>query len=110
MQHQGLKLDDYLKYTGSTIEDMKKQYRDQSIKNSKVKLVLDSIIEKEKIEVSDDEINEKLREFAKMQKKDDKDIEEFVAKASTQYKDYAKQNAISDKLLAFLKEKNNIEG
>lgn len=110
LQQQGLKLDDYLKYTGSTIEDMKKQYRDQSIKNSKVKLVLDSIIEKEKIEVSDDEINEKLREFAKMQKKDDKDIEEFVAKASTQYKDYAKQNAISDKLLAFLKEKNNIEG
>ena len=108
LQQQGLNLKDYFKYTGTTIEDMKKQYRERSLKNCKIKLIIEEIIKAENIDLTDEEMDAKLREAAARHKKPE-EIDEFVKTASEEYKNYVKQSALSDKLMAFLKDNNTID-
>lgn len=107
LQQQGMNINDYFKYTGSTIDDMKAQYRESSLKNCKIRLALDEIIDIEKIDLTDEELEAKLREAAATHKKPE-EIDDFIKTASDEYKNYVKQGAISEKLLAFLKENNTI--
>ena len=95
MQQYGLKFEDYLKYTNTTIEQIKEEKRDEALRNIKIRLVIEAICKKENITVSADEIREKLGDI-----KDPNQIKE-----ATNY--YANQ-IIADKLFIFLKENNKI--
>ena len=96
MAQYGINFADYLKYTGETIENIKSTKREEAVRNIKVRLVLEEICKKENITVSADEIKDKLADI-----KDEQQLRQ-----ATNY--YANQMA-TDKLLAFLKENNNIQ-
>ncbi|MBP5308595.1 MAG: trigger factor, partial [Clostridia bacterium] len=49
LMYQGMKLEDYVKYTGSTMEEFRNNYRAQAEVNAKYQLVIDKIIETENI-------------------------------------------------------------
>ena len=61
---QGISLEDYCKYTGTSIEDMRKEMRADAEKRVKSQLVLEAIGKAETIEAGAEEIEEKLNEYA----------------------------------------------
>lgn len=70
LQSQGMNLPTYLQYTGMELDSFKLTFKAQSEKQVKIRLALEKIVEIEKIELSDEEIQaeyEKLAESYKME-------------------------------------------
>ncbi len=63
---QGIKFEDYLKMTGGKIEDLIEQVYPTAENKVKVDLILAKIAQNENFEVSDEELNSKMEEIAKM--------------------------------------------
>ena len=62
---QGLSLEQFYKFTNSSEDKLKEEYHDEALRRVKNRLIIEKIIEKEKIEVSDEEVDKKLEEIAK---------------------------------------------
>ncbi|MCR4693123.1 MAG: trigger factor [Firmicutes bacterium] len=65
LQYQGLDINQYMQYTGSSIEQMKESFKPQAEKQLKTTLVLEAISKKENISITDEEVNDKICEMAK---------------------------------------------
>jgi trigger factor len=65
LQMQGLDLDTYLKYSGTSLEDFKATFRPQAEGQVKFRLALEKIVELEKIEATEEELNARFEEMAK---------------------------------------------
>jgi len=65
LQMQGLDLDTYLKYSGTSMEDFRKTFRPQAESQVKFRLALEKIVELEKIEATEEELNARFEEMAK---------------------------------------------
>ena len=98
LSYQGLKLDQYLQMMGKTQEDMKKEYEPQAVEGIKSRLALEAVIKAEKIEATDKEIDEKLKEMAKNYGKEDD--EEFLKNENV--RNYIKEGLTSEKAMDFL--------
>jgi len=57
-------MEQFLQISGKTREDLVEQYREEAEKRVKSNLVLDAIIKEEGIEVTDQEIDDKIQELA----------------------------------------------
>ena len=66
LRSQGMDLGTYLKYTGSTVEDLKASFRDQSEKQVKMRLALEAIVKAEAIEASEEELAAEYEKLAGM--------------------------------------------
>ena len=98
LSYQGLKLEQYLQMMGKTMEDIRKEYEPQAIEGIKSRLALEAVIKEEKIEATDKEIEEKIKEMAKNYgKENDK---EFLNNENV--KNYIKQGIESEKAIDFL--------
>lgn len=64
LSYQGISLDQYLKMMNMTREQVAENYKEQAEKNVKTRLVLEAIVKEEKIEASQEEIDEKIKEMA----------------------------------------------
>ena len=64
MSAQGLGLDTYLKFTGSTPESLRESMRETATKQVKTRLALEAIVRAEGIEVSDEEIDAEYQRYA----------------------------------------------
>ena len=53
------------KYTNSSRESLKEQYKEEALKRIKYRLILEEIIKQEKIEVTEEEVNTEIEELAK---------------------------------------------
>ena len=65
LSYQGLKLEDYLKYCNTNLNDFKATLKDEANKRIGYRLMMDAVVEKEKLEVSDEEVETALEEQAK---------------------------------------------
>ena len=74
MQQQGINPDMYFKLTGNSEEDLRKQFREGSEERVKTNLVLEAIVEKENIEISEDEINDEIKDLATQYGMDEKAV------------------------------------
>ena len=98
LSYQGLKLEQYLQMMGKTAEEVKKEYEPQAIEAIKSRLMLEAVIKAEKIEATEDEILEKIKEMAKNYgKSDDKEFME-----NENVRKYIKSGLESEKALEFL--------
>lgn len=75
LSYQGLKLEDYLKYINSNINDFKATLKDEANKRVGYRLIMDAIIENEKIEVSDEELESELKKTSEQYKMS---VEDFL--------------------------------
>ncbi len=66
LQYQGMNIDMYLQYTGSNLEAMRESFKEQAQKQCKVTLVIEAIMNKEGIDVTDEELEDKILEMSKM--------------------------------------------
>ena len=61
---QGISIEQFYKFTNSTKETLKEQYKEEATKRIKYRLILDEIIKEEKITATDEEIDLKIEEIA----------------------------------------------
>ncbi len=78
LQQQGINMEDYFKYMGSSQEEWREENREQAADRAKNNLVLEAIAEEEGIEVSDEEIDEKLEEIAEANDQDFEQVKAFM--------------------------------
>ncbi len=65
LRMQGLNLEQYMEFTGATHEDLHKQMEKEATKRVQYRYLLEEVIEKEKIEVSDKDAKEEVKKLAK---------------------------------------------
>lgn len=65
LAYQGMSLDQYLQYTGSNIEAMRENFREQAAKQVRVSLLLEAVAKEEGIEANSEEVEDKLVEMSK---------------------------------------------
>lgn len=61
---QGMKLEDYLKFSGQDLDQLREQMRPEAENNVKTELVLDSLAEVENIKVEPEEVDREIEEMA----------------------------------------------
>ena len=66
LSQQGLSIDQYLMFTGMDMDGLKAQMKPQAIKTIKSRLVLEAIVNEEKLEANDDEIDAEIAKIAEM--------------------------------------------
>ena len=80
MRSQGLQLEQYLKMLGQSLDDFKDSMRPDAEKEVLKSLVLEAIVEAEKFEISDDEVEAYAREMSERYFKGDEDKQEEMIK------------------------------
>ena len=78
LQQQGLKLELYLQYTNNTMEKFREGFREQAEKQVKIRLALGKIVELEKIEASDDELNAEIKRLADLYQMEEDKIRSVI--------------------------------
>lgn len=64
MQSQGMSLEQYMQYTGMTMEQMQDQMRPQALRRIQTRLVLEAVVKAEGIEVTDEAVQKELAVMA----------------------------------------------
>jgi len=64
MQQQGIEPKMYFQLTGTTEDDLRKQFTDGAEKRVKTNLVLEAVVEAEKIEPTEDEVSAEVKDLA----------------------------------------------
>lgn len=105
LSYQGLKLEDYLKYVGKTVEDYRNEYKPQAESIVKSQLVIEKIISDEKIEATDADVEARIEEMAKAQGREVPDLKKNM---QARQLDYVKNEIVIKKLFDFLKGANVI--
>lgn len=100
LMYQGMKLDDYFKYTGQTREQVREMYREQAAERVKTQLALEAIRDAEKIEATEEEIDAEIAKLADSRKKSLEDMKKQLTDGD---KEYFKQAATMNKVVEFLK-------
>ncbi|MBF8436482.1 trigger factor [Halanaerobiaceae bacterium Z-7014] len=78
LQQQGINIEDYFKYMGSSQDEWREENREQAADRAKNNLVLEAIAEEEGIEVTDEEIDDKLKEIADANDQDFEQVKAFM--------------------------------
>jgi trigger factor len=105
MMYQGLKLEDFLKYSGQTMEGLREERKGDAEKSVKTRLVIEKIIETENLQISAEEMEAKMQELAKAQ---NKSVEEYKKTADKNAFVRIMNRMLSEKFFNFLKENNKI--
>lgn len=106
LQYQGMTMESYLKATNSTIEQMKETTLDQAKRQVKIRLVLEALIKKENLLVSETELMAKIKSMADLYKKD---VETYKKQLGERQIAYMENEMLMDKLFAYLKDNNIIK-
>ena len=64
LQMQGMNIDQYYMYTGTNEEQMMEQVKEQAERRIKTRLVCEAVVDAEKIEVSEEELDAELKKLA----------------------------------------------
>lgn len=100
MMYQGLRMDDYLKYTGQTREDLEHAYHGEAERRVRMELTLEAIRKAEGIEPTDEEIAKQVAEQAENR---GQSVEEFEKTLTDEQRAYLKDSAAIQKVVDLLK-------
>ena len=100
MMYQGMKLDDYFKYTGQTREQVREMYKPTAEERVRTQLVIEAVMKAEGIQATDEEIDAEISKYADQNKKS---LDEFKAMLTDGDKTYFAEIASLQKTVEFLK-------
>ena len=106
MRYYGLKFEDYLKYTNTTEEDLRKERKEPATKSVKQELVLNAIITKENLVPGGEELQAEVKKYADEQGWSE---EELNKNADEHFYNYVFNKLMNDKIIAFLRANNVFE-
>lgn len=97
MQMQGISLEQYFQFTGLTVEKLTEQIRPQAEKRIKSRLVLEAVVDAEKIEASEEELEEEIKKMAEAYQMELDKVKEVLGENETKQmkKDLAIQKAVA---------------
>lgn len=104
--YQGMKLEDYLKYTGSNMAELRKSKTEEAKRDVKIRLVLEAIVKAENLDVTDAELD---AELARIAESAGKSVEEYRKGVDERQLSYIKNDLLMKKLIEFLKANNTFE-
>ncbi len=105
LMYQGIKLDDYLKYVGSTREEYKKNFEEEARRAVLHQLIIEKLLKEEKIEASEEEIDKKIAEQAASV---GKEAEEYKKTMDPRQREYIESDIKLTKLFDFLQANNEM--
>ena len=106
MASQGLTLDQYMQFSGVTMDKLKEQVRPEAVTRIKSSLVLEQIAKEESIEISDDEVAEEIEKMAKAYGMEADKLKEYMgdSEKESMKRDLAIQKAV-DLIMENVKER-----
>ncbi len=78
MQMQGLNMKQYMQFTGMTTDSLREQMRPEAESRIKSSLVLEQVAKEEKIEVSEEDVDAKLKEMAEQYKMEVEELKKIM--------------------------------
>ncbi len=94
MQGQGLTMEQYLQYSGKTMEQLVEETKPNALKNIRTRLVLEKIAQEEAIEVSEEDVEKELQQMADLYKLTLDQVKEYMGSQTEMLKkDLAAQKA-----------------
>jgi len=106
IRQQGLTLENYLKYTNTSVEQLREQYKENALNNVKADLVLDAIAMAENIEVSDEEVEKEIEQIAIQHNQPADQIKQILMMQGKL--DALKESLLMNKTVTFLSENAKI--
>lgn len=97
LAYQGVSLDQYLKMMNKTKEAFREEMKPQAEVSVKTRLVLEAVCKDAKIEVTDEELNEKISELAKTYGRPEDEL-----KQNEEFKKYVSSSIESEKTVKFI--------
>ncbi|WP_036610582.1 trigger factor [Oribacterium sp. P6A1] len=96
LQQQGIPMDQYLKITGQTVEQVREQMKPSAERNIKTSLVIEAVMKAENITVSDERVDEEFKKLAEQYKMDVADLMKNVtdSQKESMKKDLAFQETV----------------
>lgn len=97
MQSQGLTMDRYMQFTGTSIDTLMEQMKPQALKRIQSRLVLEQIAVAENIQISDEQLFEEIKKMADMYKMDADKLKDMMGEHEKEQlkQDMAVQQAIT---------------
>ena len=99
LAQQGLKLADFIKYTGQDEKSFRNQYREQAEKSVRANLVLEAVENAENFEATEEEIDAEIVKFAGQVGQDVENLKKNLTEGD---REYFKADVIRDKAVKFL--------
>ena len=78
VEQQGLRLEDYLKYMGQTVEQFRASFMPQAEKQVKIRLALEAVAAAENIVASDEDVDAEIKRIADQYKMEEKQVRDVV--------------------------------
>ncbi len=78
LSSQGLSLDQYMKFTGTTVDTFKEQFAEQAKEQVKTALVLGEIAKLEKVEVTDEDVENEFKRMAELYGMEVDKLKEYI--------------------------------
>ncbi|MBP3656161.1 MAG: trigger factor [Clostridia bacterium] len=103
---QGLKLEDFMKYTGQDEKTFRAGYRDQAYKSVKAHLVLEAIEQAENLDATEEQVDAQIAQFAPQAGKSVEELKETLSEAD---REYFKADAIRENCVKFLCDNAQVE-
>lgn len=100
MMYQGLRMEDYLKYTGQTRESLAEQYKGEAEHRVKIELTLEAIRKAEGIEPTEEEVDAQI---SKQAERMGQELEAFKAGLTEEQQTYLADTAAIQKVCDLLK-------
>ncbi|WP_353894245.1 trigger factor [Proteinivorax hydrogeniformans] len=79
LSSQGMNLETYLQFTGGDLETMKAELKPQAEKDVKTNLVIETVVENEGIEVTEEDFEDEIKKLAEMYKQEVDKIKEIFS-------------------------------
>ena len=99
LMYQGMRIDDYLKMTGKTMDDLRADYKDQSELQVKTRLCIEAMIKQENIQADQKAVDTLIADAAEQS---GKPVEDFAKTLSEEDKKYFEDRAKVDSLFDML--------
>lgn len=97
LQQQGLSMEQYMQFTGMTVDKMVEEMHDQAEKRIKTRLVLEAVAKAENIEISDEKLDEEIAKMAEAYQMEADKLKEFMGDREKEQmkQDMAVQEAVT---------------
>ncbi len=105
LMYQGIKLEEYVKYMGQTMEQFRAQFKEQARPRVMSQLVIDKIMKTENFALADGELDAKIEEQAKSL---GKTLEEYKKTIDPRQVEYITNDILITKMFDFLKANNEL--
>ena len=100
MAYQGLRMEDFLKYTGQTRELLEHSYHGEAEKRVRIELTLEAIRKAEGIEPTEEEVKKQIEEQAKRM---GREVEDFEKTLTDEQRAYLSDTAAIQKVVDLMK-------